>query len=193
MLARTFSGATLLLGLFVTAVEAQVPAPEIQIAGAVSPLPPAFRDSATVLGYRNYHRLVALRNGTGSMICLASDPSEKRWHVSCYHKDLGPFMAMGRELRDQGKTHAEIDSLREAAVAAGTLKMPDGPRMLYQLFAPADSVDPATGLAHGAAALQVVYIPYATTESTGLSAAPVAGLPWIMYPGKPWAHIMIMK
>ena len=80
-----------------------------------------------------------------------------------------------------------------AAIAAGTLKMPDGPRMLYNLYAPGDSLDRTTGLAHGAVGLQVVYIPYATPESTGLPAKPGDGLPWLMYPGKPWAHIMIMK
>jgi hypothetical protein len=71
--------------------------------------------------------------------------------------------------------------------------MPEGPRTLYNLYAPADSVDAATGLARGAAGLPVVYIPYATAESTGLPTRPGGGLPWLMYPGKPWAHIMIMK
>jgi hypothetical protein len=174
-------------------VAAQVPAPELQIAGAVSAAPEALRADATVLGYRNYHKLSTLREGTGSMVCLADDPSESAWHVACYHKDLEPFMRLGRELKERGLSHSEVDSARMAAIQAGTLKMPEGPRTLYNLYAPADSVDAATGLARGAAGLPVVYIPYATAESTGLPTRPGGGLPWLMYPGKPWAHIMIMK
>lgn len=172
---------------------AQVPAPELQIAGAVSAAPEPLRADATVLGYRNYHRLTTLREGTGVMVCLADDPSESAWHVACYHKDLDPFMRLGRELKETGLSHGEIDSARMVAVQNGTLKMPDGPRTLYNLYAPADSVDAATGLARGAAGLPVVYIPYATAESTGLPSRPGGGLPWLMFPGKPWAHIMIMK
>jgi hypothetical protein len=102
-------------------------------------------------------------------------------------------MRLGRDLEAAGKSRGEIDSTRLAAIQAGTLKMPDGARMLYNLYAPGDSVDQATGLARNPVGLQVVYIPYATPESTGLSASPGGGLPWLMYPGKPWAHIMIMK
>jgi len=177
----------------ITPLSAQVPAAEIQIAGAVSAAPDFLRANATVLGYSNYHRPALLRQGGNEMICLADDPSETRWHVACYHKDLDPFMARGRELDAAGMSRSEIDSARLAEVQAGTLKMPDGPRMLYNLYAPADSVDAATGLARGPAALFVVYIPYATPESTGLSARPGGGLPWLMYPGKPWAHVMISK
>jgi hypothetical protein len=36
----------------------------------------------------------------------------------------------------------------------------------------------------------VVYVPYATPESTGLSTTPGTA-PWLMYPGTPGAHIMI--
>ncbi|HTS87077.1 MAG TPA: hypothetical protein VMG41_01195 [Gemmatimonadales bacterium] len=175
------------------AAVAQVPSPDIQIAGAVSAAPEALRADATVLGYRNYHLLTTLREGTGQMICIADDPSESRWHVVCYHRDLEPFMKLGRDLRAAGATREQVDSARLAEIQAGTLKMPDGPRALYNLYAPADSVDPATGLAHGAVGLQVVYIPYATEASTGLPVKPGGGLPWIMYPGKPWAHVMIMK
>lgn len=171
---------------------AQVPTAEAQINGAVSALPESMRAGATVLGYRNYHKLEVLRQGTGDMICLADDPSEARWQVSCYHKDLDPFMARGRELRAQGAEHAQIDSARLADIEAGRLKMPDGPRTLYNLYAPADSVDAASGLAHGTSHLEVVYIPYATEASTGLPTRPGGGLPWLMYPGKPWAHIMVM-
>ena len=186
-----FVGGLTLLAVSVAA--AQVPAAEIQIAGAVSAAPAALRAAATVIGYRNYHRMATLREGGNELVCLADDPSEPRWHVACYHRDLEPFMRLGRDLEGAGKSRGEIDSTRLAAIQAGTLKMPDGPRMLYNLYAPGDSVDQATGLARSPVGLQVVYIPYATPESTGLSASPGGGLPWLMYPGKPWAHIMIMK
>lgn len=177
----------------VSPLAAQVPAAAIQIAGAVSALPEAYRASATVRGYSNYHRPALLRQGNNEMICLADDPAETRWHVACYHKDLDPFMSRGRELEAAGKSRSEIDSVRLAEVQSGALKMPDGPRMLYNLYAAGDSVDAATGMARSPASLQVVYIPYATPESTGLSARPGGGLPWLMYPGKPWAHIMISR
>jgi hypothetical protein len=131
----------------------QVPAPEVQIAGALSAAPEALRADATVLGYRNYHLLTTLREGTGAMICIADDPSESGWHVVCYHRDLEPFMKLGRDLTAAGGSRSQVDSARLAAIQAGTLKMPDGPRMLYNLYAPGDSVDSATGLARGAVRL----------------------------------------
>ena len=180
--------------LSLSSLAAQVPAAELQIAGAVSAAPAALQDGAEVRGYRNYHRRLILRPGSTEMICLADDPAEGGWHVACYHRDLEPFMVRGRQLREQGvEGHEAIDSARLAEIQAGTLKMPDGPRMLYNLYAPSDSVDAATGLAHGAVGLQVVYIPFATPGSTGLSDQPGGGLPWLMAPGKPWAHIMIMR
>lgn len=172
---------------------AQVPAREIQIAGAVSAAPEPLRAGAMVLGYSNYHRLTTLRPGSNELICLADDPAEPRWHVACYHRDLEPFMARGRQLEAEGAERARVDSVRLAEIQGGSLKMPDGPRMLYSLFAPGDSVDRASGLARGARGLDVVYIPYATAEQTGLPVAPSEGMPWIMYAGKPWAHIMIMR
>lgn len=184
------------LGLVLASVapaSAQVPSAEAQIAGATSAAPEAMRAGAAVLGYTNYHKLELLRAGTNDLICLADDPAEPRWQVSCYHKDLEPFMKRGRELKDTGISRGAEDSVRGAEIQAGNLKMPDGPRALFNLYAPADSVDPATGLAHSPAAMQVVYIPYATAETTGLPERPGAGLPWLMYPGKPWAHVMIMK
>lgn len=182
-----------LLGLPLVPLAAQVPAPDIQIAGATSAAPEALRAGAMVLGYDKDKKLVVLRPGTNEMICLADDPGEARWSVACYHKDLEPFMKRGRELKASGLSTGQKDSVRLAEINARTLKMPDGPRMLYNLGAPADSVDAATGLAHGASGLPVIYMPYATVQSTGLSDKPGNSLPWIMYPGKPWAHVMIMR
>lgn len=190
---QTLTRSALLVALSAASpLAAQVPAADLQVAGAVSAAPEVYRANATVLGYSNYHRPAVLRQGSGEMICLADDPAETEWHVACYHKDLDPFMRRGRELEAEGRSRGEKDSIRLAEVQSGALKMPDGPRMLYNLYAPGDSVDAATGLAKSPAALDIVYIPYATPESTGLSARPSRG-PWIMYPGKPWAHIMISR
>lgn len=162
-----------------------------QIAAAVSPLPAPLRANATVLGYHPDGKLVTLRKGSNDMICLADDPAQERFHVACYHKSLEPFMARGRELHARKLSREAIETLRLADVQRGRYKMPSKPAALYQYFAPRDSVDAATGAVNGASYLYVVYTPFATPESTGLTANPLAGGPWIMYPGKPWAHIMI--
>lgn len=173
--------------------DAQVPPAEAQIAGALSAAPEALRGTATVLGYRSPDRLETLRPGSGEMVCLADDPADDKWQVSCYHRDLEPFMKRGRDLKTEGKSRGQVDSVRLAEIKSGALAMPSGPRALFNLYASKDSVDQKTGLAHHPGALQVVYIAYATQESTGLPVKPGDGLPWIMYPGTPWAHIMFSK
>ena len=162
-----------------------------QIAAAVSPLPEPLRANATVLGYKADGKLVTLRKGPNDMVCLADNPTQERFHVACYHKSLEPFMARGRELHARKLSREAIDTIRLADVKRGRYKMPSAPAALYQYFAPRDSVDKATGAVNGASYLYVVYTPYATPASTGLTANPLAGGPWIMFPGKPWAHIMI--
>jgi hypothetical protein len=167
---------------------AAVPPADQQIAAAVLPLPADLRSNATVMGYAPDGRFVTLRSGAGAMTCLASNPNADRFHVACYHKSLEPFMARGRELRAQGVTGDQVDTVRFREARAGTLKLPKEPAMLYSLTG--GSFDPASGTAPGARPLFVVYVPFSTAESTGLSAVPARGTPWIMFPGTPKAHIM---
>jgi hypothetical protein len=161
-----------------------------QVAAAVLPLPADLRASATVLGYAPDGRFVALRDGAGPMACLASNPTAQQFHVACYHKSLEPFMARGRELRAQNPsmTREQVDSVRFLEARSGKLKLPKEPAALYSLTG--GTFDPATGSANGARPLFVIYVPFATAESTGLSAVPVRGAPWIMGAGTPKAHIM---
>jgi len=168
--------------------KADIPPPADQIAAAVTPLPADRRAGAAVLGYDASGKLVTLRKGTNEMICLASDPKGKAFHVACYHASMEPFMARGRELRAQGTPEEKVDPTRFAEVKAGKIKMPDHPAMLYQIFG--GTFDPATGQANGGRLLYVTYIPFATTASTGLSDKPSESAPWIMFPGTPKAHIM---
>ena len=160
-----------------------------QIQAAVSAAPAELRDAAAVLGYKD-GKLVKLREGTGDMVCLASNPAGKQFHVACYHKLLEPFMARGRELRAQGVKDPQVDTVRFKEITTGKLKMPQTPSALYTLTGPPNSFDPGTGKVTGAKWLYVVYIPGATEKSTGITEKPAPGVPWIMYPGTPKAHIM---
>jgi hypothetical protein len=180
-------GAALIAGAQVPS-SATVPPAEQQIAAAVLPLPADLRESATVMGYAPDGRFVTLRDGAGSMTCLASNPTAPRFHVACYHKSLEPFMARGRELRAQGVSGDQVDSVRFREARSGKLKLPKEPALLYSLTG--GTFDPATGSASGARPLFVIYVPFATAESTGLSAVPTRGAPWLMSAGTPKAHIM---
>jgi hypothetical protein len=169
----------------------QEPAADIQIVQAVSPLPEAMRAGAAVLGYRGGH-LVTLREGTNAMVCVADDPARAGFHAACYHRDLEPFMARGRELRAAGHQRPAVDSVRQAEIESGALAMPLEPRALYSLTSERE-FDPASGAAPETRGLYVIYVPYATEQSSGISAVPARDRPWLMFPGTPWAHVMISR
>jgi len=73
---------------------------------------------------------------------------------------------------------------------AGTLALPQAGASLYSLTNADDAFDPSTGTTRG---LWVIYLPYATEASVGVSALPARDRPWLMYPGKPTAHVMIAR
>jgi len=163
---------------------------DLQIAAAVFPLPKEMRDGAGVLGYRTAGKLESLRAAKNGMLCLADDPAEKGFHTSCYHESMEPFMARGRELRAAGTTGTQVDTVRFAEVKSGKLKMPTAPASLYQIFAPENDFTIASGTVSKGRSTFVVYIPFATAQSTGLSTTPSSTGPWLMLPGTPKAHIM---
>lgn len=164
---------------------------ESQIAAAVLAAPTEYREGAAVLGHTSDGELISIREGTNDLICLSDDPAREGWSVACYHASLEPFMAMGRELRAQGVTDSgELAQRRWDAADAGTLAMPEDPATLYVLTG--DSHDPATGDVTNPYLRWVIYVPWATAESTGLATRPeFPGQPWLMFPGTAGAHIMI--
>jgi len=169
-----------------------MPSEEIQIKLALLAAPEDGRNGATVYGYGEGVERVLLRAGTNELICLGDDPDEEGLNVSCYHKDLQPFMERGWELRKEGKNFNEIFEIREEEVKSGKLKMPDNGATLFVFTADQDDINFITGEVTNGHFRYVVYIPYATVESTGLPLKPEApGMPWIMDPGTHRAHIMI--
>ena len=160
-----------------------------QIAAAVLAAPADRRAGAMVLGYDDKGALVTLRPGTNDIVCLADNPKDKAFSVACYHKDLEPYMARGRELIAQGMKDQESHETRWKEIDAGTLKMPKEPRNLCVISG--TGYDAAAGAITEAYTRWVIYTPFATPEQTGISSTPVPGGPWMMYPGKAGAHVMI--
>jgi hypothetical protein len=171
------------------AVAADVPPPEVQIAGAVLAAPAELREGAMVIGYNPQGTQVKIREGKNEMVCLASDPTKTAFNVACYHKDLEPFMARGRELNAQKITGAKRTEMRFKEIEEGKLPMPREPRTLYVLTG--KSFDAAAGKVEEAYLRWVIYVPFATPQSTGLSTKASDGAPWLMAPGTAGAHIMI--
>jgi hypothetical protein len=184
-----FAAAVLLTGLTPGLIPAQeVASPEEQIASSILAAPKERRADATVLGFTREGKVETLRKGTNDLVCLADDPAEKGFSVACYHKDLEPFMARGRELAAQGVKGNARHEMRWKEVDEGKLALPREARMLYVLTG--KGFDAATGTVTDSYLRWVVYTPYATPESTGLSTKS-GPEPWLMYPGKAGAHIMI--
>ncbi len=173
-------------------IVAQIPSTEIQIKTALLAAPEDKRAGAMVYGHDAKGKFVVLRKGTNEIICLADNPNQKGFSVSCYHQDLEPFMARGRELKDAGKTTQEIFDIREAEAKSGKLAMPKQASNLQVFSASDENYNTTTGEVTKGSFRYVVYIPWATAASTGLPVKPEApGMPWIMNPGTHRAHIMI--
>ncbi len=183
----TFLILTLFLS-FTLGAQNNIPSTEWQIQTAVLAVPEEFSEGAKVYGYDINGKFIVLREGTNQYVCLADNPNKEGFETAGYHKDLDMFMARGRELKAQGKEFKEIFDLREKEVKLGTLKMP----IRATLIVFSGTVNAETNEIENQRVRYVVYIPFATSESTGLPASPkAAGHPWIMNPGTHRAHIMI--
>jgi hypothetical protein len=161
---------------------------EAQIAFAVQAAPAAMRDDATVQGYDASGAFVTLRQGSNELICMAPNPESVTFEVSCHHADLEPFFERGRELRAAGITGNERVQKRFEEIEAGTLPMPYG---ATNYILRGEGFDVASATIENSYLRWVIYTPFATPETTGLSTDAQVSAPWLMFPGTAGSHIMI--
>lgn len=165
---------------------------EQQITAASLAAPQEVRESAKIYGYDEDGNFITLREGSNEMICIADDPNKDGFEVVSYHKDLEPYMARGRALKAEGKSFTERRDIREKEAKELTLEMPEKSATLHILYGKNGYFDIDSIKVRNAKYRYVVYIPFATQASTGLPLQPNApGHPWLMFPGKSNAHIMI--
>lgn len=166
----------------------EIPSKTWQLETAVLGLEEQYREKAKVYGYDADGNFIVLREGTNQYVCLADDPKNDHFQVAAYHKDLDEFMARGRELKAQGKNFKEIFDIREEEVKNSTLNLPYHSTLIVLK----GDINEETKRIENQKVRYVVYIPFATPETTGLPDKPLtAGHPWIMNPGTHRAHIMI--
>jgi hypothetical protein len=156
-----------------------------RIVDAVQILPDDLRAGATVVTYDEAGARKVLRQGTNFIEC---QPRMADGFTRCYHKSLAPRRDLEAKLRAGKKTDEEIQQAVAAAVKAGTLPASARGMMSYRGYDKRDRIQ------H----LWVMSLPNATPEAVGVStgsqrdaALEGRGLPWMMLPGTPGAHIMI--
>jgi hypothetical protein len=178
--------AAIALAVPVAAVAQQTAPAEQQITEAVQILPPDLRANATVVTYdaATGARKV-LRQGSNFVEC---QPRMADGFTRCYNKALAPRRDLEAKLRAEKKSDQEIQQAIAAAVKDGTLPPSPKGMMSYRGYDKRDRIQQ----------LWVVSLPNATSEAVGVStvsqreaALEGKGLPWMMLPGTPGAHIMI--
>ncbi|MFQ5536827.1 MAG: hypothetical protein ACE5GJ_05180 [Gemmatimonadota bacterium] len=162
---------------------------EMQVRLALQAAPKDLRETAAVQGYDADGAFVTLRQGEGPLICMAPAPAQKVLEVSCHYRGLEPFFARGRELLAQGITGEERARTRWREYTAGTLPIPYGS---INYIVVGSGFDPETGEVRDSYTRWTIYTPGATPETTGITGVPGPGSPWLMFPGTPGAHIMIV-
>jgi hypothetical protein len=177
--------ATVLAGPLAVGAQQAAPADKL-IAEAVQILPPDLGAGATVVTYdaATGARKV-LRQGTNFLEC---QPRMADGFTRCYSKALAPRRDLEAKLRAQKKTDEEITKAVAEAQKAGTLPASAKGMMSYRGYDKRDRIQN----------LWVMSLPNATPEAVGVSttsqrdaALEGKGLPWMMLPGTPGAHIMI--
>ncbi len=148
-----------------------------QITEAVLALPEAFRDGATVVTLdSNGERLAVLREGTNEFVCEA-DGSSPGFTVFCTHESLEHFRQLviqGLAAGPAGFGRIVMAGLQPGDIQAGAIE--------YVLSGP--DLDSAE-------LTQVIFLPNATPDSTGLPTEPKSDVAWLMSAGTPVAHVMV--
>lgn len=187
-------GAVVLMAFsLTTSACAQSSADSHAITQALSAAPEDLAEGATVYGYNEDGTYRVIREGSNSLFCVSDDPNRDGFEAICFHRDLEPYLSRGRELRAGGMSGRETVNKRGEEIAAGTLSFVSAQSTLYIRYGDEARYDEASGEVLDSRLRYVIYIPDATSESSGLPESPMApGAPWIMDPGSWRAHIMIV-
>ncbi|PWH81595.1 hypothetical protein [Brumimicrobium oceani] len=190
---KVILGATFFIASLSIAQEEIGLSSEAQINLSTHFLPDKDKKEARVIGYSDEVEMIVLRDSDSYLTCVGDDPNKDGIQIVCYYSELEDFFQRGRVLKSEGKSPIEVREIRKKEIESGVLNFPKGQSMMYVFSGKAENLDKESGEIKEGKLRYVVYLPYATQESTGLPLSPSApGMPWLMDPGTHRAHIMVM-
>lgn len=143
-------------------------------------LPEHLRDGTTVAYFEDGKRVV-LREGNNGLTCQPDDPDTSGFAVWCYPESHDAYTRRWYELAAEGKENAEVNEIIANEIESNKLEWP-AVAVNYNLRGPSlDTAVPVT----------VVYVPFSTGESIGVTEERQFNRPWLMLAGTAFAHIMI--
>jgi len=165
-----------------------------EIALARSAGPDEISADATVWVLRNGEYAVAV-HGSNANHCFVARSVPQSLEPVCYDEEgaatVLPWEFKHFELRTSGKSKDELEAALAEALGSGELRAPSRPAMSYMLSSAQRLYDPESGRSAGNWKPHLMlYIPYLTDESIGLS----AGLETLQVsrPGTPMAYLIIV-
>src|ERR1700730_10165069 len=144
-----------------------------QVREALMPLPELLQDGATVVLDAIPGKRVVLREGRNGLICRANT-TKSMFSVYCHTQGLDAFYTRFAQLAFEGKSNSEIRDVVNAEVASSKLKSPPVGATVYEMSG--DSSESSLPL-------MAIYLPYATSNSTGLPTERDHYRPWLMWAG----------
>ncbi|MGI9204161.1 MAG: hypothetical protein ACR2Q3_09130, partial [Woeseiaceae bacterium] len=139
-------------------------------------LPEHLREGTTVAYFDEGNRVV-LREGNNGLTCQPDDPETSGFAAWCYPKSHDAYTQRWYELAAQGKESDEVNEIIAAEIESNKLEWP-AVAVNYNLRGP--SLDTAV-------LLTVVYVPFSTGESIGVTEERQFNRPWLMLAGTPFA------
>lgn len=158
-----------------------------QLAVIARLLPPAAAESAELILPLPTGDVVG-REGSGDWICRGDSAGDDQLSLNCYTRSMAAVLDRQRQLQGQGM---ESDAVREQIdreARSGQLSLPQAGAEIYA----SGPLSPDGGLPETLSVYHLVYVPFATSESIGVSDLEPddPAVPFLHHAGTHEAHVM---
>jgi len=167
-----------------------------EIALARSAAPPEVSGAASVLVLERGKGYVPAETGTNGVTCYVSRSQPEAIEPHCFDREGSETILQmdlrEAELREWGKSEAEIKEDIAEGLRMGRFRLPRRPAMSYMMSAAQVLYNEQGERAGQWQPHLMIYVPYLTAEDLGLGSTPSFQAAVVVDPGKPTANIMIV-